>query len=133
MFGYGKVRLGHDQKRAERASARQRGIFPEFVPKEEIVKDESLQDDEPPVFLILQAWSNVNRERQSIAAELTNHVSLELIDSENLVRTVKSSGLVTNEELAGAYGSQALSRDMTQAYTKTRGSPLTWKNSNNVF
>jgi hypothetical protein len=57
---------------------------------EEIVKDESLQDDELTVLLILQAWSNVNRERQSIAAKLTNHhVSLELIDSENLARTVE--------------------------------------------
>jgi hypothetical protein len=94
---------------------------------EEIVKDKRLQANE-------LAWSNVNQEeRKSIAARLTKHSSFEIINPKDLTRTVKSSGLVTNEQLVGAYGFQALSGDMTEAYTKTRGSPLTWKNSNDVF
>jgi hypothetical protein len=117
---------------------------------EKILKDTKVLADEFTLFQILQAWAEAwvegsdhtygtelseisHQSRKRTASQLIQHIALEGIDPGDLSTTVKTSGLVTSDQLLNAYETQALlAKQKHGMFYKKLRAPALWKSSNDV-
>ena len=82
----------------------------------EILEDSNLRADELQIFKMLQLWVNSDKERATIASELSKLIRIDWIDPVALSTAVATSGFVPLEQLADAYKIQAKRRSSLPAW-----------------
>lgn len=101
---------------------------------ESILKDDNQETNDYNLFLFLQKWADwASDERLGTAAKLTKHISLECINPSKLSTTVRSSGLVTIEELCEVYQKQALYSEQHEGFLFKRLAVLKRRRSAVIF
>ena len=104
---------------------------------ESILMDQEMKTDEFTLFCILSKWSEYKEERNEetqeqrfkVAKSMSKLISLECIDPVKLSTFVRSTGLVTDNELCDAFGKQAKAGSVERKFRKSSTST---KRTNNT-
>ena len=104
---------------------------------ESILMDQEMKTDEFTLFCILSKWSEYKEERNEetqeqrfkVAKSMSKLISLECIDPVKLSTIVRSTGLVTDNELCDAFGKQAKAGSVGRKFRKSSTST---KRTNNT-
>ena len=94
---------------------------------ESILMDQEMKTDEFTLFCILSKWSEYKEERNEetqeqrfkVAKSMSKLISLECIDPVKLSTIVRSTGLVTDNELCDAFGKQAKAGCVERKFRKS--------------
>lgn len=92
---------------------------------EEILKDKKVEASEFELFSLLLSWAERSLQvRKPVAKQMVHRIQLDRINPVNLSTVVKSSGLVTSDQLLEAYEKQALKHPIS--VEEKRFEPWVW-------